>query len=572
MQQHSKLKAVLLISLLFLGELLLAPSIAMAEPEGPQYTRANRPPSKVILRHNPTTFDFHIPVPAAYQQRRPQTATIIIEYLPAGSTDVAGSQCETWPTEAQAAFRFAANVWQTLITSTVPIKIEACWTTFEEEGVLGYGGSMDYYPGPDNNIYPVSLANARLGQDINDTDEYDSNGDGADADSEIFVAYSSEFDWYYGTDSNTPDDKVDFASVVLHEICHGLGFSGQAGVLSDDRGYVGFFYSEEQFAGYGIYDTFVRNGQGQFLTTIPNLSIQMGNELTSEDLFFDGPNAKAANGGAAPELFVPSIWMTGSSYSHLDESFNGTKNALMTYALNSGESNHAPGPVALGLLKDIGWDIEAPAINTPPTLEGLPNLQLPFNKPFNDILNLSNFATDAEDAASTLTFSVANAQAIPDAGVSIDANHFVDIAPTTDYTGTVDVVIQVMDTEGLTDTDTFQLTITDQNFPPTLTIPDMTLGLNEDKTLDLWAYTTDLNDAEDTLVYVLIHKDETTMAITDTARISATHYLYIQPQSTETERHIEVRVTDPPGASTTSRFTVTFASTTYCYLPLITRQ
>ena len=33
----------------------------------------------------------------------------------------------------------------------------------------------------------------------------------------MIVAYSRVYDWYYGTDGNTPSNKLDFASVVLHE-------------------------------------------------------------------------------------------------------------------------------------------------------------------------------------------------------------------------------------------------------------------------------------------------------------------------------------------------------------------
>ena len=61
------------------------------------------------------------------------------------------------------------------------------------------------------------------------------------------------------------------------------------------------------------------------------------------------------------ELYAPGTWNSGSSYSHLDQSFNGTPNALMTYSLGFGESEHSPGPVTEGLLQDIGWTMGAPS-------------------------------------------------------------------------------------------------------------------------------------------------------------------------------------------------------------------
>jgi hypothetical protein len=35
---------------------------------------------------------------------------------------------------------------------------------------------------------------------------------------------SSHPDWYFGTGDSTPINKIDFVSVVLHELGHGLGF------------------------------------------------------------------------------------------------------------------------------------------------------------------------------------------------------------------------------------------------------------------------------------------------------------------------------------------------------------
>ena len=103
------------------------------------------------------------------------------------------------------------------------------------------------------------------------------------------------------------------------------------------------------------YDRFTENGAGSPLLSFPNGSAALAPQLTSSNLYFDGTNANAANGGTPPKLFAPSTWMQGSSYSHLDEVFNNTENALMTYALADGESNHSPGPIASAILQDVGW-------------------------------------------------------------------------------------------------------------------------------------------------------------------------------------------------------------------------
>jgi hypothetical protein len=92
------------------------------------------------------------------------------------------------------------------------------------------------------------------------------------------------------------------------------------------------------------------------VSVFANNTITLGNQLISDNLFFDGANANAANGGARPKLYAPTTWDPGSSYSHLDEgTFNNTFNALMTPILDNAESIHYPGAIALGMLKDTGW-------------------------------------------------------------------------------------------------------------------------------------------------------------------------------------------------------------------------
>lgn len=126
MQFCSRVSSMLLMAILLLGGgLWPAPFEVQARsvpavhdaplPPAVSYTRVQRAPTMVTLRHAPTTFDFHVPAPAAYRQRQPQTAVIVIDYLPVGTTDVGGSLCKAWPAAAQAAFRYAADIWQTLM-------------------------------------------------------------------------------------------------------------------------------------------------------------------------------------------------------------------------------------------------------------------------------------------------------------------------------------------------------------------------------------------------------------------------------------------------------------------------
>ena len=157
----------------------------------------------------------------------------------------------------------------------------------------------------------------------------------------------------------------------MHEMGHGLNFAGTMSYGSSrcggaSNGCWG------QGTGYpGIYDRFVENGAGQTILNtglFPNPSAALGSQLTSSNLYFYGANANAANGGSRVKIYAPPVWAEGSSYSHLDyNTFASTANRLMVYAISAASSVHDPGPVAMGLLKDLGWNLSNPA----PTLTGL---------------------------------------------------------------------------------------------------------------------------------------------------------------------------------------------------------
>jgi len=171
----------------------------------------------------------------------------------------------------------------------------------------------------------------------------------------MHITYNSLFDWYYGTDGNTPSNQYDLMTVVLHEICHGLNFSGTMRYSSGSGNWGGG-------TGYpNIYDYFMRDGSGTQLidtSSYTNGSAALGSALTSNDIWFHGSQAMVANGNQRVKMYAPSTWSSGSSYSHLDfDTFNNTANQLMVYAVSKGESVHDPGAVTKGLLEDLGWTV-----------------------------------------------------------------------------------------------------------------------------------------------------------------------------------------------------------------------
>ncbi|MDA8084424.1 MAG: PKD domain-containing protein [Nitrospiraceae bacterium] len=291
------------------------------------------------------------------------SAVITVNYLPSGATGQFGDPCLAWPAGAQDAFSYAASIWSTQISSSVPIVIEACWTNMGSPYILGHGGGnyalLSRAP-YGYSFYPDALANALSGAD----------GNGGSP--EIAVAFNSAFNWYFGTTGSPPSGYYDFASVVLHEIGHGLGFAGS---MNFDNGNPSDGTECDGINGDGcwgwsgypaLFDRFADNGSGQGLINTAfflNPSAALGAQLTSNNVYFDGPNADAANtaNGSGPvKLYAPGAWSAGSSYAHLDyATFSGTENALMVYAIPSQTVRHSPGPVTLCLLKDLGWTVPA---------------------------------------------------------------------------------------------------------------------------------------------------------------------------------------------------------------------
>ena len=312
-------------------------------------------PQGIVLLDN-RYVPHHVP-PPPQEVMAVQTANFQVNWNPStcsGSTS-------SWSNEAKAAFSYAVSIWAGLLDSSQTIEVDACWRSDLGSGVLGAAGTTSIhrdFPGAPvaGTWYPAALTNALTNSDM--------NGDTA----EIKANFSSTFNWYYGTDGNTPSDQVDFVSVVLHELGHGLGFYGM-GNVSLGRGTV-------RYSGYpGIYDQFTEDGEGTPLLNYTNNSIALGNALTGKvsGVYFDGTYANAANGNARVKLYTPSPWQEGSSYSHLDEIFNNTPNALMTYSLGYGESEHSPGPVMLGMFEDMGWTLAGTPVPAPTVTAITPN-------------------------------------------------------------------------------------------------------------------------------------------------------------------------------------------------------
>jgi len=314
---------------------------------------------KNYLMPNSTITDLYIPPdPDIFAAHKVQTADIVIS-----SYDVSTTGHIPFPQEAKDALDYALMIWANTITSSVQIRVRAGFapfaTAYPQYGIaFAVGAAESWTPNFSSadpkfvadTWYPYALASKMHGSDISPTKD------------DIVIVFNSKYHtestFYYPTDGQTPDDKWDFVSVCLHELCHGLGFAASA----RDNGTTYQYNAGTQDFPL-TYDRLLVNNSGTALTSFSSSAAGLQGFLTSNNLFFNGSDAVAANGGNV-KIFAPTVWNQGGkgSIGHLDEvTFNvppAYTNALMSPGLDKSIAIHNPGPVGIGIMNDIGWDAE----------------------------------------------------------------------------------------------------------------------------------------------------------------------------------------------------------------------
>ena len=261
-----------------------------------------------------------------------------------------------FPTAAVTALEYAGSILESLLPAGSHIDVLATWIDLGSSGILAQASTTGEAPGwaidafKPFAFYPAALAEKIYGQSLNKT-----------RDGDIELTVNSSINWYLGIDGKTPVQKYDLVTVSIHEMIHGLGFFDS-------------FYVDGTVGGYGvaniplIYDAFVENLVGQKLTDtliFPNPSVNLKNDLTSGDVYFNGPLLSAYNSGGRAKLWSPSTFDNGSSISHLDEYATLEANSLMTPYIDLGEAIHYPGKYTFSILGDLGW-INTRIVHDPP--------------------------------------------------------------------------------------------------------------------------------------------------------------------------------------------------------------
>lgn len=253
-----------------------------------------------------------------------------------------------FPSGAKTAFQAAVNVWSKVLISRVPIKISAKWEELSGNTLASSGSKVVYKNFSKSALkdvwYPVSLAEAIAGQNLNGTE------------SDITISINNKINWSYFTDGNFEPFKYDLMTIVLHEIAHGLGFTSTFKLNETNNAQAIWGLNGLPI----IYDLFLQNSSGILLINdaqYGNPSVDLRRFITSDELYFKIDNeAEIKN---LPQISAPPLFVSGGSISHLDERRypKGSVNALMSPSIGAAEINHFPGEVILKVLNQIGWPV-----------------------------------------------------------------------------------------------------------------------------------------------------------------------------------------------------------------------
>jgi len=207
---------------------------------------------------------------------------------PTPAAPVGGNPGTTVGQQRLNAFARAGEIWDAILQSPIPIRVQATFDPLPcapTSGVLGSAGpnvvDSDFAGAPFTSTWFVGAeANRMAGVDL------DPGSDDIVAQFQSNVGTGSCLTtrfWYYGFDGNEGANGIDLLAVLLHEFGHGLGFL----TLTDET-------TGDYFAGLPtIYDRFLMdNVSGKHWYQMTPAE-RMASAINTQHLVWDGPTVTA---------------------------------------------------------------------------------------------------------------------------------------------------------------------------------------------------------------------------------------------------------------------------------------
>jgi hypothetical protein len=292
-------------------------------------------------------------------------------------TPVGGNPGTTLGAQRRFVLEYAADVWAARLEGELPIVFT---TKFNPLGgdltsaTLGFAApttlheSFAHAP-VTKTWYAAALANQLYGTDINDLVTLNCpnfalplvNGKcpdlRAEFNSDVDGSVLGAIDFYYGIDGKSGAD-LDFLSVVLHEMGHGLGLLD---LIDPSSGRI--WTGSDSFTDRS--DAYTNNLENAFFNPKQVSKMTNGDRLDAITdpgrLFWVGPRLRALSSklttgrraaDGAVQIYAPTVYEQGSSVGHLSTTV--TPNELMEPQVFNPPQRDMK--LTLALLDDIGWE------------------------------------------------------------------------------------------------------------------------------------------------------------------------------------------------------------------------
>lgn len=286
---------------------------------------------------------------------------------PAARTPVGGNNGTTLGEQRLNVFKYAAAFWETQIDSPVEIFVRAKFealTCTATSATLGSAGTRfvftDFKGAPlAKTWYSGALANKLAGEDLVPP------GTDGDTGEDIQARFTTALDdgscafprkWYYGLDATPTTGTTDFASVVIHELGHGLGFQTFVNRTTGKK-----FAGDDNVGLDDAYMVLLYDATTGKTWSQMTDDERLASTTNTSNLLWDGAAVKAVaasalqtgvGAGGRPMMYAPNPSESGSSVSHWDKSLFPNEAMEPSYTV--------PIHTLLitdELMKDLGWGL-----------------------------------------------------------------------------------------------------------------------------------------------------------------------------------------------------------------------